>query len=179
LSWLLIPWWLFSHARSGQLTPGTKALGALLYSIDGLVAVVVTLALGRLLRQRFQFQRVQRYVTGLAVTYSLGTFLGVLGFFLKFHLYFVVAVYTAPTALLLAALGLGLLHLPGNRSSFMRPFAYLQIGTGMLMASYYLASLAPLCGAVGGIVLMLLFIEQAAGDRVVNEAGGPSLSAGI
>lgn len=171
LAWLLVPYWLFSLAHPWR--PIVKVTGILLCAIDGVCAVAVTLALGRLLRERFRFQRAQRYVVGLAVSYSIGALFGMLGFVARLDFFLVVLVYTVPLALLLASLGLALLHVPRGQSRFVRPFAYLEIGTGMFIASLYFSALAPLLGAAGGIVLMLLFLEQAAGKTGYEMAGTP------
>lgn len=177
LMWLAVPYWLFTLARPWTLT--VKVTGVLLCAVDGACAVVVMLALGRLLRERFRFHRAQRYVTGLVVAYSVGTLLGMCGFFMRFHFYFVLFVYTAPAALFLASLGLALLQLPRGSSRFIRPFAYVEIGTAMLIASLYFSALAPLSGAAGGIVLMLLFLEQATRHDVHDMADSPVPSASL
>ena len=161
LAWLIAPFWLASLLRPWQLTETQRAIGALIWAIDRLFAAIVMFALGRLLRERFRFQRVQPYIKALVFTYVLGCFFDVFGFFVKLNLVLAVAVYTLPTSLFLAALGLGLLHLPDTGRSVVRPFAYLQIGTAILMATYYYAYLALPCGALGAIVLAFLFLEQA------------------
>lgn len=155
-------WWsLASHASKdlqGKIIESTiQVVGTLLF-------VWLSLLLRRFLNRRFAFHGTDRIINLMIISNLVIGILSLLGTaFPGFEevISQVLILVAITMGVLQARFGYLLLSVPDELGGLRRPYAYLNIITGICLASIVLVPIAIVCGAIADVMLGTIFLHSA------------------
>lgn len=155
-------WWSLASHASKNLQG--KVIESTIQVVGTILFVLLCVLLRRFLNRRFAFHGIDRIIDLLIISNLVIGLLSLLGSFLpEFEAIIapVLILVAIAMGMLQARFGYLLLSVPDELGGLRRPYAYLNIVTGICLASIVLVPIAIVCGAIADVMLGTIFLQAA------------------
>lgn len=166
-----IPLTYFSYQLDGSADPAATGIQIGIQVVGALLFVAITLLLKKLLNARFSFHDTDRSIDLMVVANVLASGMAVVALCvaqLKETLEIAVLVTVVFQGLVQVRFGSRLLRLQDNLDGMLRPFCYLNMATGVCVASVVLIVVGVVVSSITDLMLGTIFFHIAG---VVREPG--------